>query len=38
MIDGKNLFDKRIKTNLRTYNSIGKLQLIKDLSTQLVAH
>ena len=34
MIDRRNLFDQPIKNDLKTYNNIRKLQLIKMMITQ----
>ena len=36
MIDGKNLFDQPINSNIKTYENIRKLLLVKEEITQLV--
>ena len=36
MINGRNLFDQPVKNELRTYNNIQKIQLVKEMIIQLV--
>ena len=35
MIDRQNLFDQPLRNNLITYDNIQKLQLVKEIITQL---
>ena len=35
-VDGKNVFNQPVKNNLTTYDSIEKLQQVKEMITQLV--
>ena len=35
-INGQNFFDQPVKNNLRTYDKFEKLQLVKEMITQLV--
>ena len=36
MIDGKNFFDQPINSNIKTYENIRKMLLVKEMITQLV--
>ena len=36
MIDEQNIFDQSVRKNLITYDSIKKLQQVKEMITQLV--
>ena len=36
IVDGKNVFNQPVKNNLTTYDSIKKLQQVKEMITQLV--
>ena len=36
MIDGESFFDQSVENNLRTYDSIQKLQQVKEMIIQLV--
>ena len=38
MINGQNFFDQLVKNNLRTYNNIKKLWLVKEMITWRVVH
>ena len=36
MIDGQNVFDKPVKNDTRSYDNIRMLQLVNEMTTQLV--
>ena len=36
IVDGKNVFNQPVKNNLTTYDSIKKLQQVKEMITKLV--
>ena len=36
IVNGKNVFNQPVKNNLTTYDSIKKLQQVKEMITQLV--
>ena len=36
MIDGKNFFDQPINSELKTYETLKKLQLVNEMITRLV--
>ena len=38
MIDEKNFFDPPVKSDMRTYDNIQMLQLVKEMITQLVIY
>ena len=38
MIDGQKFFDQLVKSNLRTYDNIRKLQLVKGMIVRLVVY
>ena len=38
IIGGQKFFDQPVKNNLKTYDNIGKLQLVKEIITRLAVY